>query len=79
MEPFNIRLSVEISENSFDRDIINYVKQYQVPDFRFNFYFKDDIYERLTTCIFYNFRSSQLNLITNYVKLLYIFDSDEIR
>lgn len=38
-----------------------------------------DVYETFSACTSRNFRNSQINLVKNNVKLLDVFDSEEIQ
>lgn len=73
-----MRLIVEISENNFDNDIINFVKSYLVPQVKYNLYFENDFYERFVTSVAKNFKNTELNLVKCNTKLLDVICEEEI-
>uniref|UniRef100_A0A1B6DI21 RNA-directed DNA polymerase n=1 Tax=Clastoptera arizonana TaxID=38151 RepID=A0A1B6DI21_9HEMI len=73
-----MRLLVEISESNFEEDIINFVKEFLVPNVKYSLYFIDDCYEKFTICMSKNFKHSQLNLIKCNIKLLDVTNEEEI-
>ena len=54
------RLVVQLSENNFDTDIINFIKEFIVPKLKYGLYFEQDIYER--------FSSSFIRTFSNILK-----------
>lgn len=72
------RLIVEISETNMDNDIVNFVKEYLLPNIKYNIYFENDFYERFAATIAKYFKSSQLQLVKCTKKLLDIGSDEEV-
>lgn len=71
------RMIVEISENNFDKNVIDFVKEYLVPNVRYSLYFENEFYERFASVIAKNFKFSKLILVRCKVKVLDVTHEDD--
>lgn len=63
------RMTVIITEQNLERDIINFVKEYITPKVRYGIYFKDNIHQQFSSILATNFTHSNINM-TRFTTLL---------
>lgn len=73
------RIHLQLSENKFEEDIINFTKQYTVPNIQYYLYFeKADIYEQFCEVIRKNFKWPSLKFKKCKIKLIDVTDKNDI-
>ncbi|CAH2019369.1 unnamed protein product [Acanthoscelides obtectus] len=74
------RLLVQISKNNLESDVVNFVKEYIVPDVPYYIYFEDpDIYEPFSGALQKYFKWPSIKFKRCLEKLLDITSNDEIK
>nr|CAH7734904.1 unnamed protein product [Callosobruchus chinensis] len=72
------RISVQLSKNNFEPDVIKFVKEFIAPKVKYHLYFEDPVYEKFSTILQKYFKNSQINLIRCTKKLIDITDQNEV-
>lgn len=72
------RISVQISKNNSEQDIITFLKEMIIPKVKYYLYFEDPIYEKFSTILQKYFKNSEIRMIKCTSKLLDVTDDDEI-
>lgn len=71
------RLICQLSDNNFDEDLVNFVREYVTPGLRYYLYFENNIYERFVTAFMIYFKTSEIKFIKCTSKLVDVVDDSE--
>ncbi|CAB0000419.1 unnamed protein product [Nesidiocoris tenuis] len=74
---FYAHVNPALCENTLERDVVNFIKEYIKPKTKYRLYFNSDVYEKFANIVNNKFIGAQLDLTKYNIKLLDVLDENE--